>query len=314
MKLLNPKLILFLFVTFNILMPSLSFAKEEYADRTGQSCEVCHISAEGGGALTATGEAYKAGGYRWPPEKGLKPILPLPKIIKVLVGYLHILTAFAWFGTILYVHLILKPAYASEGLPKGEVLLGFSSMLIIAISGIVLTLSRVNALSTLGTTLWGILLLVKIGLFLIMVSTAIFAVLVIGPRLKKKKSKKNMDMPKDGVFNPLTLSGFDGKDGKQTFVAYNGKVYDLSGSKLWATGTHYKRHFAGMDMTGALAKAPHNAEKLDNFKMVGVYDPVLHAIPDPDAKIKKIFYFIAYMNLVLVFAIIFVLALWEWAA
>jgi len=27
-----------------------------------------------------------------------------------------------WFGTILYVHLLLKPAYAARGLPRGVLL------------------------------------------------------------------------------------------------------------------------------------------------------------------------------------------------
>jgi hypothetical protein len=29
----------------------------------------------------------------------------------------------AWFGTILYVHILLKAAYAVKGLPKGELIL-----------------------------------------------------------------------------------------------------------------------------------------------------------------------------------------------
>ena len=44
-----------------------------------------------------------------------------------------------WFGTILYVHLLLKPAYAARGLPRGELMLGWTCIVMMAITGIVLT-------------------------------------------------------------------------------------------------------------------------------------------------------------------------------
>jgi hypothetical protein len=40
-----------------------------------------------------------------------------------------------WFGTILYVHLLLKPAYASHGLPRGELIVGWGSIALIAVTG-----------------------------------------------------------------------------------------------------------------------------------------------------------------------------------
>ena len=38
------------------------------------------------------------------------------------------------------------------------------------------------------------------------------------------------------------LLSFNGKDGKPVYVAFQGKVYDVTKSRLWATGSHMKRH------------------------------------------------------------------------
>ncbi len=98
------KIISLFLLAFIILFPARTSAKPKYAEQTSQNCETCHI--EEGGPLTQTGFDFAASGYRWPPPINLKAILPLPKFAKVLVGFLHILTAFAWFGTIIYVHII----------------------------------------------------------------------------------------------------------------------------------------------------------------------------------------------------------------
>jgi len=42
------------------------------------------------------------------------------------------------------VHLVLKPAYASKGLPSGEVKVGLVSMAVMAITGSVLTYYKVS--------------------------------------------------------------------------------------------------------------------------------------------------------------------------
>jgi predicted heme/steroid binding protein/uncharacterized membrane protein len=70
------------------------------------------------------------------------------------------------------------------------------------------------------------------------------------------------------------LSKFDGKDGRKAYVGYNGKVYDVSESRLWKEGQHVKRHFAGRDLTDDLEKAPH-AEEV--FSRVAVVDELTEA-------------------------------------
>lgn len=66
------------------------------------------------------------------------------------------------------------------------------------------------------------------------------------------------------------LAEYNGKDGKPIYVAYGGKVYDVSRSKLWKTGTHMRRHRSGADLTVDIGGAPHGAEVLDQFPQVGV--------------------------------------------
>ncbi len=70
----------------------------------------------------------------------------------------------------------------------------------------------------------------------------------------------------------LTLSElreFDGKSGKPVYVAFKGKIYDVSESPLWKTGKHQGRHSAGTDLTEAIANAPHAEEVLMRFPVVG---------------------------------------------
>ena len=97
-------------------------ATPDYAARTGQPCGVCHVSPQGGGELKATGAAFVRGGYQWPVPAGVSaPTVPLPRwarVIKMIVGYIHLFTAVLWFGTILYIHLLVKPQQLTAGIPK----------------------------------------------------------------------------------------------------------------------------------------------------------------------------------------------------
>lgn len=71
-------------------------------------------------------------------------------------------------------------------------------------------------------------------------------------------------------FNEETLKEYNGSEGKPVYVAYKGKVYDVSGSKLWKPGKHMNRHHAGADMTTEIQAAPHTPDVLDRFPQVGI--------------------------------------------
>lgn len=71
------------------------------------------------------------------------------------------------------------------------------------------------------------------------------------------------------------LSTYDGKEGRKAYIGYKGKVYDVTESRLWKSGQHVKRHFAGRDLTDDLEKAPHSEEVFAHFIMVdSLSDPV----------------------------------------
>ena len=65
------------------------------------------------------------------------------------------------------------------------------------------------------------------------------------------------------------LAEQDGKDGKPAYVSFNGKIYDVTESKMWKKGLHMNRHQAGQDLTDAIGAAPHGDEVLNRFKEVG---------------------------------------------
>jgi len=169
-----------------------------------------------------------------------------------------------------------------------------------------LTISKIRGIDVLYKSLWGMTLSIKIILYIIMVATAIFVVLFVGPKLKKGTRRK--EFPKEGIFGPVTLSSFDGKEGSSSFIAFKGNVYDVSGLKLWKNGAHMK-HLAGSDLTSFLPKAPHGEEKLSGLKITGTYDA---ARQPPGSFAQKAFYFVAYMNLTIVFLVLFVIAYWRW--
>ena len=61
----------------------------------------------------------------------------------------------------------------------------------------------------------------------------------------------------------------NGKNGKPAFIAYKGKVYDVTESAMWIDGEHMGIHQAGKDLTEELEMAPHREETLEKMKFVG---------------------------------------------
>ncbi len=73
------------------------------------------------------------------------------------------------------------------------------------------------------------------------------------------------------------LKEADGQEGRESLVAVEGKVYDVSASKRWKGGRHMNSHAAGADLTAALASAPHGPEMLERLPLVGE----LQSEPEP---------------------------------
>ena len=66
-------------------------------------------------------------------------------------------------------------------------------------------------------------------------------------------------------FKADELAEYNGENGKPIYIAYEGKVYDVSQSKLWRKGLHMKRHRAGHDLTNDLQAAPHEEDVIQRY-------------------------------------------------
>lgn len=71
-------------------------------------------------------------------------------------------------------------------------------------------------------------------------------------------------------FDVEELKQFNGEGGRPIYVAYKGRVYDLSDSRMWRKGLHMKRHQAGVDLTTDIQSAPHEPDLLERYPQVGV--------------------------------------------
>jgi len=66
------------------------------------------------------------------------------------------------------------------------------------------------------------------------------------------------------------LKQYDGREGRPAYIAFKGKVYDVTDSYLWIEGDHQGQHVAGKDLTDEMKFAPHGEETLERIKQVGV--------------------------------------------
>ncbi|MHC3995586.1 2-oxoacid:acceptor oxidoreductase subunit alpha [Thiomicrolovo sp. ZZH C-3] len=84
---------------------------------------------------------------------------------------------------------------------------------------------------------------------------------------------------------PRELAAYDGRDGRPAYIAYKGKIYDVSESPMWAEGNHQGMHQAGRDLTPMLEGAPHGDEVFARYSVVGTLEaePGQTAQDDPPA-------------------------------
>ncbi len=89
-------------------------------------------------------------------------------------------------------------------------------------------------------------------------------------------------------FTTADLAENDGKEGRRAYVAFEGRVYDVSGSNLWPKGSHMTEHQAGADLSDKLSRAPHGKEVFENVRLVGelIEKPRKSAKPLPAWSIK----------------------------
>jgi predicted heme/steroid binding protein len=72
------------------------------------------------------------------------------------------------------------------------------------------------------------------------------------------------------TFSKGELALFNGMDGKKAYIAYKGKLYDVSMSWHWKGGKHQVLHMAGEDLTDALDRSPHGEDLLERVPLIGL--------------------------------------------
>ena len=72
------------------------------------------------------------------------------------------------------------------------------------------------------------------------------------------------------TLNELKL--YDGKHSSKAYIAYKNVVYDVTESPFWQKGEHQGMHSAGVDLTSALAGAPHGDDVFKEFPIVATLE------------------------------------------
>lgn len=303
---------LFLIVLLWFFPPSIR-ATEQYAAQTDTDCETCHRTSDGGPDLTPYAKAFQRGGYQFPvPSEAFEEPSNLERISHLFSGYLHIVAGVIWFGTIFYVHIFITATALTRGLPRSELTLGWACITVLGVTGTHLTMARIGALSQLYTTKFGVILSVKILLYLLMVSIAFFTTFMLRKRLEGQRVQRKPEKATEGSFTHTELLSFNGTGQKPTYVAVGEDVHDVSQSPAWTEGRHMGQHLAGRDLTDGLSAAPHGPEVLEKFDKVGKLWGGPQEAPLQVSVPGKIFFFLAHSALVISFLILFCIAIWRW--
>ncbi|MBU4573505.1 MAG: CopD family protein, partial [Desulfarculus sp.] len=282
-----------LLVCITVLSVPSAKATPYFSAQTGQPCAFCHENPSGGSTLTPQGYAFRARGYSLDPDQ--RPSR-WREFLSLGAGFLHILFAVVWFGAIFYIHLFIKPRALVKGVPRGERLLGLASIAVLIVTGVTLAWLRVPTWASLIHTTFGIVLLVKVSLFLLMVAVAVFVNTYLHRHLKLDAAGSEAAQPSE--------------DTGPTRIIYQGQAYDVSASKLWPNGEHMRRHQAGQDLTASLADAPHGPEVLERLPKLGPATPSRPT--DELGPSARLLYVLAYLVLALMVGVLLCLAWWNW--
>lgn len=73
------------------------------------------------------------------------------------------------------------------------------------------------------------------------------------------------------LYSKSQLALRNGQDRDEVWIAFEGKIYDVSHSRLWRKGKHYE-HWAGQDLTEELKDAPHTRQVFEKFEVIGLLE------------------------------------------
>jgi hydroxylamine dehydrogenase len=301
-------------ILFHLLFLSPAGATDEYAAGTGKGCIFCHQQSTGG-QLKNVGFAFIRNGYQYPiPERILDRArslqTPLHKTIRFIIGYLHLLAAVVFFGAIFYIHILVGPKKLRGGIPKAERMLGVSCMITLAVTGTYLTWMRMDRWEQFFNNTFGLMLFIKILLFLLMTATGMTAITIVHRKMGKELQAPESESDEEEITR-ANLSRFDGSGGKPAYVVCENRVYDVSDSPRWKDGRHFGKHGAGGDLTDALKGAPHGMEVLERVRVVGqLFEK--EGAGEKAEPAHRLFHIMAYSNLVIIFLILGCIGVWRW--
>lgn len=288
-------------------------ALPEFSADTGKDCTYCHVTP--GGPVNSNGEAFRDNAFRLPssttsnsgttsPTAGeppgdgqpatVGPVLSYGRWLRALFLWGHILAVIVWLGAITTVFLVQRLQIAAAGIPRGYLRLALPALSIVGITGVLLTLGSISGAGTLWEARWGALLLTKIAIYVVLVVIAATATLVINPRLKGLVDVKRRPGRSQEQFKA---------QGRVT-VLYRGRVYDITGSRLWPEGRHARQHDAWQDLTASLADAPHGADVLERFTVIEDADQDRTPLP------MRLYLGLSLVSIVLILAVVLVVAAW----
>jgi predicted heme/steroid binding protein len=299
---------------FPELFNSSTFATVDYARQTGQPCGACHVRPEGGGELNTLGMAYARGGYQWPVPEDVQLYTPsnLARTLRLIVGYVHLTVAVIWFGAIFYIHIVVRPQQLKTGIPRKEGIIGWVSIGIMGATGIALAIFRYLETGSVFSGTFGKVFIIKLVQVGIMVVLAFIATAVLSRQMRKRPHAEPQAALGSEAIAPETIASLDGKDGNRAVFAVDGRLYDVTHSRLWRDGVHLRQHQAGQDLTEALERAPHGEEVLGRVPLIGEL-----AAPPAGARPRRswaqqVFVAFTYVNLALTFGILLCVAWWKW--
>jgi predicted heme/steroid binding protein/uncharacterized membrane protein len=105
--------------------------------------------------------------------------------------------------------------------------------------------------------------------------------------LSPPQQRREDGMAEGKTFTREELATFNGQNGRPAYIAYKGRVIDVTGSKMWRGGMHMRLHHAGQDLSAEIEAAPHDTDVLDRYPQVGTLAeeaaPAASAVPSTSA-------------------------------
>ena len=298
------------FAVFSIVFASfgISHARPQFAGATGQPCSHCHVSATGGGPLTAGGQEFRQSLRSGDPPIDMNLLIsPAQRLLHAGAFLVHILFGVTWVGLFLF---ILLPTVLRHRVfptfPAAYLRQMWYGIAVILLVGPFLAWMKTRFIPDVFTTRFGILLIVKtLAVLILFAVTAYFTwyvTLYAGRRYRRLSA--GLDREGRVELTDADLSLFTGRGKRWALMAYDGNIYDVTGRNLWRNGVHPGGHPAGEDLTAAMKKAPHGEEVLQKVPLVG---KVVKGRPERDRPASW-FYRTAYLGILASLVILAVVA------